>query len=490
MNAYRLILLLDDQNLSLHRADGTSAETLARWPLDDAALPALQRQIQSHRRACFHLLTDLSGEDFRLEHFPLLSAADQQRLRIRKQQQIWPATPYYLIRPTTGQTTTHLLGAQSSHGWIDRIVELLQQNACMLGGIHSVAMATAELLQDSPIRAEQWLLLSHQHQFYFTPDGLRFVRPCPLPDMRTDHAEILSQEIQRLCQYLISQRLLESGARLTIVLLGEAMDYPGLVAGGWPIAAAAHHLPIANLAARLGLPASADLPTLLLGAIARGRVSNHYAPADLLRPSRMRQLACAIKLAAVCIVLAGTVAAWLHGKHMWQQRHAIAAGLHLLEQLLVQQRDARQKVLAVQLPDEAREKVSLYRRYLEGWPDVEQTAQAISRQLAGLSALQLEHFRWQVNSSTGQSTDSSSDGGHWQQVELAGSIDIHEPRAAVGALQELASRLARLPRVQILEQQFPFDPQGLRVLSSAELQAPRGPFLLRLIIAPLEETGR
>lgn len=510
MKVRHLVLLLTDTSLSAYAVHRDHIDTLAQWPLDESMPPALLHLSGRHANATFHLLTDVSGEDFRQESLPHLKGADRHALLERKLQQTYPDTPYRQARSVTRQGTQEifLLCALPAREWIKRIVDSLGQGKYAFSGIHSVTLAISDLLQQS-WKIKQGLLLcpssgNRLHQCYFTPAGLRFARHGYLPAHTEDHATAMAHETRQLCQYLSSQHILEHDTPLDIILLADPDRQSGIepqyiraLQAQLP-SSRQHILPIPDLAAKLGMPRHAGLQTLLMLAMADGRVGNHYAPPHVRKHLRLRRLGAAINTLSLLIFLTGGALIWHGGTRLVQQQAALEASQVTLNSIIQQQelQATREQNPTETLTVRDQEAIRLYRNFLNGWPDVDQDAQHISQHLAGLPLLTIEQFQWHAHSDQTLLEDKASHtannvtlshGERGQIINLDGRIDSGNYRTALTQLEQLQTRLQAIPHSRIIVQKPPIDlgPQGN--LSSQDLATESAHFSLRILIEREQE---
>ncbi|MDR3411845.1 MAG: hypothetical protein P4L87_13035 [Formivibrio sp.] len=510
-----VILLLTQTRLSIHQANRNTAKLLADLSLDETELSTLQTLARQWHRASFHVLVDWAEEDFHVESVPRLSGADQRALCARKLDHSYHSTPYRRIAVNQGQRegqNTLMLSALTRREPLDRIIDTLLAEKCAIAGIHSVALACGELLRiDQP----HLLLFSHVEpgywrQSYFTAQGLRFSRLGNLlPDAdKAIHGVHLAEEAHRTHQYLSHLHALNRHDPLDVLLLTDAED-PVQLADSFKQTL---HEQIPHIHARVGtvntLASMLGFPdkcmrweTLLLLAIARGQVKDHYLPAAAGHYHRLRQLGRALNWTAALILLAGALLGWknhaetLHLQSTMRQTHR-ALQIAAADQ---QEVSAQIRSLRGSQPEAMKDAVELDRKYLANWPDVEDTAQTISQILANYPLLTIAHFSWKALPGTQIPIPASRNISipetitrRGQIIEIAGYIDAFNGnfRAALGQIDQLQAQLEKMPRTTTILQNAPLDirPQGS--ISSPENDMVQAKFALQIVIAPKNEGGK
>lgn len=530
MNAPTLILLLTNTSLSAYQADRHGAQKLLDIAEETQALDTLRTLARNTQHANFHILTDLAEEDFQYESVPHLSGADQKALFHRKLEQTYRTTPYRRVvvqeKGKRGQQDKIMLSALTVRTRLDAIVTLLLEEKCALLGIHSVALATSELMRPLALQLDHLLLISRTEegslrQSYFNKEDLRFSRlgnGHNLADAQST-AEEIAEETRRARQYLTTLRLMNRDEKLDAVLLtreGESSELDNafitaLQADQAQIRASTET--VANMAKRLRLPAScADWKTLLLVAIARGKISNHYRGEDAGRYHLLRQLGTGITLGAALLALGGSFMAWQGYNEAARIQVQIDQGSRQLRREVERKKSLETQIKAItqDQPLLMKEAVSLYNSYLAHWPDAEPSAQAISQILSDFPLLEVNRLNWHAERSgaeltgneetmpadvetddgTGQPTAHGRD---WQIIELDGQMLPFQEnyRDALRQMDQLMARISQLPRTQVKMLTAPLDirPEGNIDHPSNSNEAPKAPFNLRIVIAPTSDKG-
>ena len=431
MKAATLILLLSNTRLSAYQTHRHDVERLFETPNNAAALDTLRALLRKIPHAQWHILTDLAEENFQHESVPHLSGGDQQALFQRKLEHTYRTTSYRRLvvqhKGGRGQKDCIMLSALTEPTQLDAIVAVLLEHKCALVGIYSVALASCDLLRKLRLPFERLLLISPSKEgrvrhSYFQQHQLRL--------SRLSIATSIADETRRTRQYLNTLHLIQRDEALATLHLGSADDVAHLAHALQNDATQIRLISetIGSLAERLRLPKHCtDWHSLILLAIARGKIKNHYRDLCVGRFHWLRRLGSAISLGALGVAVAGSFLAW----QSYAQASHIQIQIDQYNRQLRHEMD-RKKALDVQTqaltqdqPFLMQDAVSLYQAYLARWPDVEPTAQAISRILSDFPLLEIQRFHWQATSAaTDAAADahSPSSGYKWQIVELDGTM--------------------------------------------------------------------
>ena len=507
MKSHQWCLWLGTTDLRIIGINGTHVDLIFHCPLDAGTLPALQNWAGQQGNFTFHLLLDLP-EEFRLESLPPVRGKDRQILLDRRLQQLFPSTRYRHARicPTKNGQQSALLSTLTDCSWVDRITGLLQQCGGVLAGIHSVALALAELLFTAcPPTAPNLLLAidagNTLYQALLENDGVVYVRRCVLPDRHgQEQAAGIAEETRQLSQYLATLQRSASTAQPAITLLAESGDEH--------VAAIVQQLSLLQgfarcqvistqaLTKRLHLPQQASWQALLMLAAGHGKLHNHYAPAATLGRHRLYQKRHVLQASTLFIALIILALTFPTVAQLRDQHNALESDQHTLETLLARQ--ASQPRQENQAPQALQEELQLYRQYLQAWPDPEQTAQQVSQYLEELATLKLQQYRWQT-SNTPTLPDESAAASMpsalpspaaccWQIIDLDGTADLQDYRLALAELAQLQQRLKTLDRSQVRLRNPLISLDGQSQLSSDALAASSAAFGIRIVIAPMRDS--
>lgn len=531
MSTPTLILLLANTGLSVLSASRNEVLHLA--DLDDGPQDrdTLREFLREWRNADFHLLADLAEEEFHYESVPHLARADRQALFQRKLDQAFRQMPYRRIAVQVpgkrGTQSKLMLSALTVREKIDGIVELLLDEKCAIAGIHSVPLASELLVRKLQLDLPHFLLVSATRpsslrQSYFTPEGLRFSRLAshPTENDAASLATAAAEEVRRTRQYLTTSRLMNREDTLETLLLTDAASDPAIadyfaqqLQADQPQIRAGAETTI-RLASRLGLPAqSTGWLTLLCIAIARGMIPDHYRPSPAGRYHWLRRMGQALHWSAAIIMLAGVTMTLQSIYEADRQQETIQQSERLLRQQSERKRefDGKLKALAASQPAIIKETNTLYSKYMSDWPDIEPTAQTVSRIFADFPLLALDRFSWRAHSEpaaplsqeesfgaappqhttltpAAQTASAPAfDGRRWQIIDLTGHVTPFEEnyRQALEQVHQLSGQLGKLPRATTTILKAPLDvtPQG-QISQGENGPATKGGFLIRIVIAP------
>ena len=517
MSQPAIILLLTQAGLAVYKASQQTVVHLGDFPDDPQSQERLQCLIHEWRASNFHLLIDLAEEEFHYESAPYLARADREALFQRKLDQAFPLTPYrrmtVQVPGKRGSQSRLMLSALTARKKIDTIVDRLLAAHCAITGIHSVALASTDLLQRLQLAIPHLLLItpSAEHcarQSYFTPDGLRYSRLTNEP-VTEDSTNTATAEVRQTRHFLASARQIGHEDTLTVLLItdgdnAQASAVMQQLQADAPLINASTET-AAQFATHLKLPAEIESwPELLCLAISRKLIPDHYRPIAAGRYQQLRQLGKALYWSAALVALLAAAIVLQSIASTRQRQEDITLATRQLHQQLERKQDLDSKLKALNThhPKTMTEAVTLYRTYMADWPDIEPTAQAISQILADFPQLSLTRFAWHAHTGpqlpatqenyadpalTPPSLNPVFDGQRWQIVELAGALlpAIANERQALEQVEQLAARLSRLPRasVKILNQPLDLTPQGQISGGERDLPAPKD-FLIRLVIAP------
>ena len=506
MSREHIVLLLTDSSLSIHLATRNASSCQALLPIGEAAHPLLRDWIAKRPHADFHLLLDLADEDFRHESIPHLTGPDERAFLARKLEQAYLHTPYQhslLQRDTQNGDRKHaLLSAITRPEEVDRLVTLLLQEKCALLGIYSVALASHEIYLRLGCTPDSRLLISRNtqgviRQSYFSPQGLRLSR---LVHIANGASASLATQTRQLHQYLFSLNAIAREQTLHVHLLQD-----NEAASAWAEdfsqaqdADVSHFStriePVARLASKLGFTEPcASGQALLLSAIARGWIHNHYAPAPARRYFLLRRLKQAIQTASMLLIMMGVTFTGV--------RYSVAREQHRLieeTQQQIQIESARHTTLQADIRRipafEKQADIALYQTHLAHWPDVEQSAQRISQILLNYPFLLIDSFTWHAHTSPHLPDDdaieslpsASTDTPRWQIITLSGHIASLEGdyRRTSREMDQCLSALASLPRSTVSLRKSPLDMRPQSRITQQALEEQNTSFVLRIVLAP------
>jgi hypothetical protein len=326
------LLYLASERLDAWLWEGGKLSGPSSFSADQAGLDAFMDYLAQHVATPAWLLTDLVEEDFQRVLLPHVQGKAGRALLERRQLQLYRETPY---RQATVQARSDegrrddivlfsaLTNPQLPQPWI----AALEQLKMPLAGVYSVALLGTFLVDKLELREHKHLLLVTQQsaglrQSYFCDGQLKFSRLTLAVD-REGQAVDVGTETARTQQFLVSVRLMERGQVLHAVLVAppEDMEHWCAQCVGTP-ETAYHFLPIAQAAARAGLPQTPLLAdTLYLHRLASRSPASHYPLGREGRYFRFWQTRRALYASSAMLAAAGTV--WA-GTTLWQDMSASA----------------------------------------------------------------------------------------------------------------------------------------------------------------------
>jgi hypothetical protein len=493
-----IVLLLTQSHLAALTWTAQGAMPMMHFSHDAEGRADLAEFVQRNQTAKYYLLTDLVEEDFQRDVAPHLSSRDQAQLLRRKLDQLFRATPYRRAVVQTkgkrGQQDQLQLSAIINRELLDSIVETLLAARCDLQGIYSIALLTQDIFQKLKLAAPHLLLMSCScagtlRQSYFTPAGLQFSRLGAFDAKQsiTEQGLLIAGEIRRARQYLSTLRLMGRDDQLQVLALFDT--------------SLTEQLPLVvqelkDDAAQLRVDAQSGLPLLvqklklpvvcstwndvLVASLLKLKVSNHYAPAEMLRYGYLYQLGRCMQWAASFIFASGLI---LSGIGLWQgdeiqQQLKINNSQIQREQARLRELNQKLKLANAGNPAQIQAAVELYRRDFQSWPSAEIAAKQFSYVFADFPRLILEKFEWKAGgmapvSPEGQvATSELALPRGAQQWTISGRVsDPAAYRQALTDVSQLAERLRQLPnaKVQVLKHPLDIRPEAAVNAQSAEV---------------------
>ena len=484
-----IVLLLTHTHLAALTWSEHGAMPLMHFSHDAEGRADLAEFVERHPSARFYLLTDLVEEDFQRDVVPHLSSRDQAQLLRRKLDQLFRATPYrravVQTRGKRGQQDQLQLSAIINRDLVDAVVDTLLAGRCDLQGVYSVALLTQDMIRKLKLDAPHLLLMSCScvgtlRQSYFTPAGLQFSRLGAF-DAKQALAEqglLIAGEIRRARQYLSTLRLMGREDQLQVLALFDAefatqlsLVIHELKEEGVQLQLAAQSaLPM--LVQRLKLPSSCSTwQDVLVASLLKLKVSNHYAPAEMLRYGFLYRLGRGMQWTAFSVLALGLI---LSGFGLWQgdqiqQQLSLSNTLIQREQSRLRELNQKLKLAQADNPAQIQAAVELYQRDLQQWPSAEIAAKQFSQVFVGFPRLILEKFEWQAGGMApatveGQpiSTEPVLALGAEQWTISGRVLNPAAYRQALADVNQLAEQLRQLPSttVQVLKQPLDIRPDA------------------------------
>ncbi len=354
------------------------------------------------------LLTDLSGEDFRLETLPRLSGRDRRDLIQRKLEQLYRNTPFRQAtlqqrridgRQDDAVLFTVLTDPSPVSSWLN--VMLAEQTE--LTGIYSIPTISEPLVADIPSR--HLLLVTRNgsgglRQTYFDDRLLRFSR---LTAAHPDHSfgVALPEEIEQTRHYLHSQNLLPADQVLDVRIICHASERSGLESNLTDSASLRYAcIDLQELGDRIR-PGSAftdsDATPLFLQLLATRRNPHHYAAPAHTHYARMSRLRRSLHLSSATLAACSLI--WsasnvMTGYRMNTDTSAIIANTHQLAQ---QAGKVRQEYDYPQVTtNDMKTAVELVRKLADSAPEPETILDELSMALSDFPRIQVAKLAWQT----------------------------------------------------------------------------------------------
>jgi hypothetical protein len=239
----RRVLFFDGNNLTALRWHGGHTVDEGCFKADPVGLEALADYLRRHSDSLFYLLADISEEGFQLETVPYVQGADRAALLKRRLGQFYYGTPLAtaisLGRNKDGRRDeviqfVALTRSEMFAPWL----ETIQTAAVPLVGVYSVPLVLSKLPLDFAKDHARFLFGTFSsggfRQTYFNNGQMHFSR---LASIGNGDARGLAQacatETAKTVQYLVGQRQLTRGARLTAFVLSHP-DHLQIMRDGCP----------------------------------------------------------------------------------------------------------------------------------------------------------------------------------------------------------------------------------------------------------------
>lgn len=318
----RHILYLTGQSVSLFSADRRGAHARSRFRLDEAGFQQLREVLARMERRPVPLLVDLIEEEFREESLPHANGRDRARLHERHAGKLFRTTPFRQSRVVGRQREGRrddrvLFSALTNRDNIEPLLELLNELAIPLAGIHSLPVVSRHLLRPLQTRSENVLIITGQpdgglRETFMRENRVLFSRLAPINDTSPQsYCEIVTAEASKTQRYLHTLRLLPRDAALDVFALTDAARVEALKQGFVPDGKLECHpvvlSQIAQLCGYADFPDTHLSDALFCYLLNKYSVANHYAKPSHLARLRTYQLQVGANL-ATWLVAVGAVA--------------------------------------------------------------------------------------------------------------------------------------------------------------------------------------
>lgn len=478
------VLLLDADSLTAYRCHGGGVQRESRFARRDLA--SFAAYLKQNATGVYCLLADVADESFHLEHIPHVAGGARRALIARKLARHSRGTPLAAAlaqgRLAAGRRDERVLFAaltrpQDVEPWL----QALEQAQIALDGVYSMPQVLAGLAAD---RAAGCFLLmtlggGGLRQTWVEDGRLRFSRLTTLAGDAIDTAATAcADEAAQIHRYLCSQKLVERGVPLRVLVLAHAaqaerfrahcQDSDGLYF---------EYLDLAAEAAQRGLAApwpDSRGDALFVHLLFTKRPRQQFAPAASRRFFRLRQLRRALDggsfaafAAAVLFAAVQLPAVLRMQEHAQQLRAQAGEG---------SERDAQQAVSPDALrAQQRRELVSRYDQIQRASPSPAALFGRLSTVLDDVAEVELEHLDWRVS----QEFDHAA--GPFAIVDVHGALPPEiDRRSQLAAVERFVTRLRADPALQVQVLKLPIETASSQPLKSADAAQESAVFVLRV----------
>jgi hypothetical protein len=458
-----------------------------------------------------HLLTDLAEEDFRLDTVPHVGGRDREAIVARKLAQIFRNTPFRHAvvqgRESEGRRDDRVLytavtNPEVLRPWLDAI----ERQQAPLAGIYSAAVFSSVMLEELDLLFPHTLLVTFtpggaMRQTYFRDREIKFSRLTPIdPEEGQSLGTLISEETTRTWQYLDSLRHFGEDDRLEVCVMLHAGDRAIVQPSLRDFAQIQHHiLDMGQVAAKLGLkpaPLGSTAEEVFVHLFLLRPAANHFATPEMRRFDTLRRARAAlVRLSAAAI--AGSLG-WA-GWNLSQAMESVDRDQRVTQQ--VQVLNTQYDEITRSLPSfgvggsTMRDAVAFYNASIRAFPHVTDFAVALSEVVGRHPEVRLAQFAWiatddesampaMARAAPGEATPVKSIGksdaakppdprsatfstGRYEVALLEGTVrvPINDFRAALDAVERLATELGRIPGTRADVVQSPLD-----LSSSAQIE--------------------
>lgn len=273
--------------------------------------------LRGNKTSLFSIVANLPEEGFQLETIPFLNAKDREAIISRRLGQTFIHAPLTVAMSLGYEKTTRknerlLLAAITSASILNPWLQALQNSEARVVGIYSLPLLSLPVLEKLGIPKERSILVTVQdhsiRQTFFNKGHLAFSRVAPIPNSSVSGlAQVIGNEVARLHQYLLSQRMIGRGESLQAHVLADSLMVPALKAVAFPETLRLQTHSIADLYSRFGISGELDdsRAEFLFLHLAASQPPRQQFASDLLRKEYRLWQAGKIIRAVGSIVLAG-----------------------------------------------------------------------------------------------------------------------------------------------------------------------------------------
>lgn len=485
--AQRRFLYVYGDHLAAFLWQAGAVKEEGRFAPDEAGQEAFAHYLAKHRGSNYSLLADIAEEGFQHEILPYAQGADRRAMLVRKLGQLFYGAPLAASiscgREKEGRRDEKFLFmALTRPQLFEPWLAALRAAEAPLSGVYSLAQLGEQILPRLQGAGECRLLVSITRagirQSFFENGRLRFSRLTVLPPGEPRKlAASCAEEVVKIHQYLLGQRLLQRGVPLPLVALVHPAqlsvfrEYCGGMDG---IAASLHDLHAAAKACGLKTPPpDTNSEALFLHLLAKKPPREQLAQPAELRFHRLWQMRAALK-GFGAVALAGCL---LFAAHQYIDAFMLR---DKTTDVLAQAQADSEKHQAIQntfppMPastDQLRAVIDRYER-LEKRSDTPKTLfLAISRALDASPRVDIERIQW----SLGEALDSAPPQAGMQapkpaagatagktmqaQAVIDGLLPASlaaDQRAQIDAVNAFADALRRDAALRVDVERMPFD---------------------------------
>jgi len=197
--------------------------------------------LADHASSLFSVVVNLGEEGFHTDVIPFLQSRDRNLVIARRLGQTFLGAPLSLAISHGHESGSRrnerlLLAALTGQNHLAPWLDAIRNAGARLQGIYSLPLLTENLVQRIGIKIKQGILVTVQdstvRQSFFRAERLVFSRVAPLVGSSiSDTALSIAAEANRFHQYLLSQRMVANGERLSAHILAHPQAISAIEAG-------------------------------------------------------------------------------------------------------------------------------------------------------------------------------------------------------------------------------------------------------------------
>lgn len=268
--------------------------------------------LTEHANSLFTLVVNLGEEGFHSDVIPYLQSRDRKLVISRRLGQTFLGAPLAVAIPHGHESGSRrnerlLLAALTGQNHLAPWLNAIRNIGVRLQGIYSLPLLTENLAQRLGIKIQQGILVTVQdssvRQSFFRAGRLIFSRVAPLVGSSiSDTALSIAAEANRFHQYLLSQRMVANGERLSAHILAHPQAIPAIQVGRFNngIDVTIHDILAAAKKAGLKTPRTdSRSQNLFLHVAVSQPPKQQFATDELRQPYRLWQFGNAVRAAGV-----------------------------------------------------------------------------------------------------------------------------------------------------------------------------------------------